>query len=413
MREPSRAHHFIGLDVGTYEVRCVVGMLDPAQNIPSIVGHGSALNLGMRKGTVVHIDDVAQALSDAVAEAERISGIHIHSATVNVNGSHVGGLNSRGVIAISAANREIMADDRLRAEEAATIMQLPPNREIVQVFAKNYRVDGQDNIKDPVGMRGVRLEVDTHIVTASSPTLRSLDAALEKASITPSHHTFSGLACAEAVLTRQQKEAGTLLLDIGAGTTNCLVVEDGEVQHVAIIPMGGINITNDLAIGLKTELEVAEAVKIKYGGLAGEQKKNKPNINIDGKTHYFEADEVNMIIEARVDELMDYVDRELRKIQKARKLPGGVVIVGGSAKLPGIAEFVREKLQLPARIGHLQPVAGLIDHVDDLSYITPIGLMLLDMLLSQDHENHAKSKADEDGLMGLVTSAWGRIKKSI
>lgn len=413
MREASRPQHFIGLDVGTSEVRCVVGMIDPAQNIPSIVGHGSAPNLGMRKGTVVHIDDVAQAISDTIAEAERISGVQIHSATVNVNGSHVGGLNSRGVVAISAANREIMSDDRFRAEEAATIMQLPPNREIVQVFAKNYRVDGQDNIKDPVGMRGVRLEVDTHIVTASSPTLRSLDAALEKANIAPAHHTFSGLACAEAVLTRQQKEAGTLLLDIGAGTTNFLVVEDGEVQHVAIIPMGGINITNDLAIGLKTELEVAEAVKIKHGHISGEGKpKGKPSVNVDGKTHSFDADEISMIIEARVDELLEYVDRELRKIQKARKLPGGVVIVGGSAKLPGIAEFTKEKLQLPARVGALQPIGGLMDHVDDLSYVTPVGLMLLDMFLSAHSDSHGKIKLDDDGLMGLVSSAWGRIKKT-
>src|ERR1700759_4756451 len=164
--------HFIGLDIGTSMVRCVVGMIDPnGSNMPSIIGHGIAPNQGMRRGAVVHVDDVADAIVQAVTEAERISGKPIKHATVNVNGSHVSGLDSQGVIAISAANREITLDDRLRVEEAATIVNLPPNREIVQFFAKNYSLDGQRNIKDPVGMNGVRLEVEAHIVTAASPNL--------------------------------------------------------------------------------------------------------------------------------------------------------------------------------------------------------------------------------------------------
>jgi cell division protein FtsA len=258
-----KPEHFIGLDVGTSYVRCVIGMFDPnGSNAPSIIGHGKAQNQGMRRGAVVHVDDVADAIVRAVTEAERISGVPIKKATVNVNGAQVEGINSQGVIAISAANREITAEDRLRVEEAATIVNLPPNREIVQFFAKNYSLDGQRNIKDPVGMNGVRLEVDAHIVTAASPSLRNLDSALEKAEVAPAHHTVASLAAAEAVLTRQQKEAGTAVIDIGAGTTNLIVFEDGEVQHVAIIPMGGQHITNDLAIGLKTDLDVAEAVKV-------------------------------------------------------------------------------------------------------------------------------------------------------
>jgi cell division protein FtsA len=246
--------HFIGLDIGTSSVRCVVGMFDlNGSNMPQIIGHGQAPNQGMRRGAVVHVDDVAEAVVHAVTEAERISGKSIKHATVNVNGSHVSGLDSEGVIAISAANREITPEDRLRVEEAATIVKLPPNREIVQFFAKNYSLDGQKNIKDPIGMHGVRFEVDAHIVTAASPNLRNLDTALEKAEVMPSHHTVSGLAAAEAVLTRQQREAGTALIDIGAGTTNLIVFEDGEVQHVAVLPIGGQHITNDLAICLKTD----------------------------------------------------------------------------------------------------------------------------------------------------------------
>lgn len=411
MRE-THANYFVGLDIGTSTVRCVVGMLDNNEEnaTPSIIGHGSAPNIGMRKGVVAHVDDVADAISQAVGEAERISGVPIRAATVNVNGTHVSGLDSRGVIAISTANREISHDDRLRVEEAATIVQLPPNREIIQVFAKNYRVDGQDNIKDPVGMQGVRLEVDTHIVTAGIPNLRSLGMALEKAGVEPRHHTVSSLAAAEAVLNRQQKESGTLLLDIGAGTTNMVVVEDGEVQHVAVIPMGGIHITNDLAIGLKTDLEVAELVKIQHAGLGSKAKSSRVTVQYGGSGHGFDGSEVHMIVEARVDELMEFVDKELKTIHKSRKLPGGVVLVGGSAKLPGLAEFVKERLELAARVGTLQPVSGLVDTVQDISYTSTIGLMLLDMLLSQ-HHYVTKNSGENASVFGLITNFIGKIRK--
>jgi cell division protein FtsA len=357
-------------------------MVDP--NNPgklSVVGHGSSHNMGMRRGVVVHVEDTAEAIVQAITEAERLSGVRIHAATVNVNGSHVSGLNSRGVIAISAANREIAQDDRIRAEEAATIVQLPSNREIIQVFAKNYRLDGQENIKDPVGMHGVRLEVDTHIVTAATPNLRNLDTALDKAQVSVHNHTLSGLAAAEAVLGRQQKEAGTVLLDIGAGTTNIVVMEDGEVQHAAVLPIGGLHITNDLAIGLKTDLEVAEAVKVKYASLASTAPKRDIRLKVQDQDYIFKAEDVAMITEARVEELFEYVQKELVKIHRAHKLPGGVVLVGGTAKLPGIAEFAKEKLQLAARLGRLQVVSGLVDMVADPAYCTAVGLMMLDMLL--------------------------------
>lgn len=374
--------YFIGLDIGTSMVRCVVGMFDPnGSNAPSIIGHGQALNQGMRRGAVVHVDEVAESIVKAVTEAERISGKSIKRATVNVNGAHVSGIDSEGVIAISAANREIMLDDRLRVEEAATIVSLPPNREIIQFFAKNYSLDGQRNIKDPVGMHGVRLEVDAHIVTASSPNLRNLDMALDKAEVEVSHHTVSGLAAAEAVLTRQQKEAGTALIDIGAGTTNLIVFEDGEVQYVAVIPMGGQHITNDLAIGLKTDLDVAEQVKLQHADLRQNAKKSSATVKIGDKSHSFEFEQILMIIEARVEELLEYVDKELQKIKRSRKLPGGIVITGGSSKLPGLDEFARDKLQLPARIGKLHNIGGLVDTVEDQAFITVVGLMMLDMLL--------------------------------
>lgn len=410
MRDPASTP-FVGLDVGTSTVRCIVGTVDP--NNPgklSVVGHGSAKNLGMRRGIVVHVEDAAEAIVQAITEAERVSGMRIQGATVNINGSHVNGINSKGVIAISAANREISPEDRMRAEEAATIMQLPTNREIIQVFAKNYRLDGQENIKDPVGMHGVRLEVDTHIVTAATPNLRNLDMALERAEVMPHNHTLSSLAAAEAVMERQQKEAGTLLLDIGAGTTNLVVLEDGEVQHVAVLPIGSMHITNDLAIGLKTDLDIAEAVKVKYASLDGQAPKRDLRLKASGRDHIFKAEEVSMITEARVEELFEYVQKELVRIHRAHKLPGGVVIVGGAAKLPGIAEFAKEKLQLAARVGTLHGVSGLIDTVADPEYAAAVGLMMLDMLLAPESPQSTTGKTTDRALK-LVDNFLGRFKR--
>lgn len=402
---------FVGLDIGTSTVRCVVGMVDP--NNPgklSVIGHGSARNMGMRRGIVVHVEDAAEAIVQAVTEAERLSGMRIHAATVNVNGSHVSGLNSKGVIAISAANREITPEDRMRVEEAATIVQLPSNREIIQVFAKNYRLDGQENIKDPVGMHGVRLEVDTHIVTAATPNLRNLDMALEKAQVSAHNHTLSSLAAAEAVLERQQKEAGTVLLDIGAGTTNLVVMEDGEVQHVSVLPIGGMHITNDLAIGLKTDLDVAEEVKLKHASVGPLASKRDIRIKVHGQDHIFKAEEVAMITEARVEELFEYVQKELTRIHRAYKLPGGVVIVGGTSKLPGIAAFAREKMQLATRVGKLQSVGGLVDTVSDPSYSTAVGLMVLDMLLlPEDGPGHMGRPTDR--ALNFVDNLLRRFKR--
>lgn len=405
-----KPEQFVGLDIGTSMVRCVIGTFDQNNSsMPSIIGHGQAPNSGMRRGAVVHIDDVADAIIHAVTEAERISGMSIKRATVNVNGSHVSGLNSEGVIAISAANREITHEDRLRVEEAATIVKLPANREIIQFFAKNYSLDGQRNIKDPVGMHGVRLEVEAHIVTAATPNLSNLDMALEKAQIMANHHTVSGLAAAEATFTRQQKEAGTALIDIGAGTTNLIVFEDGEVQYVAVLPIGGQHITNDLAIGLKVDLDIAEKVKLSHADLRRNQQKSTATLKENGQIHTFDFGQISMIVEARVEELLEYVDKELQRIKRSKKLPGGIVITGGTSKLPGIEEFAKEQLQLPARKGKLLNIGGLADTVEDPGFITVVGLMLLDMLLlpslPPDSTKHSVSSTK-----GLLKNLIGHLK---
>jgi cell division protein FtsA len=219
----------------------------------------------------------------------------------------------------------------------------------------------------------------------------------------------SSLAAAEAVLTRQQKESGTLLLDIGAGTTNLVIVEDGEVQYVSVLPVGGINVTNDLAIGLKTDLDIAETVKLKFATLAPLEE-NSISLEHENQTYTFDCQEIQMITEARIEEMLEMVDKELRKIGKARKLPGGVVLVGGTANLPGIAEFAREKLQLAARLGNLQSLQGLVDVVDNPTYATAIGLMQLDMLLTPETSGSGRGTPNQQA-MGMIEGLLRKVRR--
>jgi cell division protein FtsA len=366
----------------------------------------------MKKGIIVQLDDVVSSVHAAVSEAERMSGIRIENATVNINGSHVSGIDSKGVIAISNANREILLDDKHRVEEAATIVQMPSNREIIQVFPKNYQVDGHDSIKDPLGMSGVRLEVETHMITAATPNLRAVDAVMEKAGVFPSHRTVTGLASAEIVLSRKQREAGALVLDIGASTTNLAVIEDGEIQYVSVIPLGGNNITNDLAIGLKVDLEIAEKVKLKHAALSGAGKQGRSSVEHEKRNYVFESDDISLIVEARVEELFEYVDKELKRIHKSRKLPGGVVIVGGTANIAGIDLFAKEKLGLAAKLGSLKSINGIVEDIQDLSYVPVVGLMHLDMIFSNQSFSVASSRhgSFNTKLGSILKNIWHKVK---
>jgi cell division protein FtsA len=404
--------YYVGLDIGTSAVRCVVGELSSDSPTPSIIGFSRIENTGMRKGNVAHIEEVADAVIKAVQEAERMSGREIKSVTVNVNGSHVEGVNSKGVIAISSQDRQISPEDRMRVEEAATIVQLPPNKEIIQVFAKNYRLDGQENIKDPVGMHGVRLEVDTHIVVASTPALKSLDQVLERAELRASHRTVTSLAAAEAMLDRKQKESGVAVLDIGAATTNLVVIEDGEVEHIAVVPMGGNHITNDLAIGLRTELDIAELIKLKHASLS-KGSTGETSFVVRGEQFVFDRDMMRLIVEARVEEILEYADKELKKIHRSRKLPGGIVLTGGTAHLPGLVDFTKETMELPARVGNYKHIKRVVDGIDEQEFAPAVGLMLLDMFLGPAAEI---SYTDSEGGMfkGVnlsLNTILGRFRK--
>lgn len=387
MQETSR--YAVGIDVGTVNVRCVVGHIDGTGNGVSIVGVGSAPNNGMRKGMIVNIVNVAQAIDRALEQAERMSGYQIHAASISVNGSHIMAMSSKGVVAVNAQNHEITQEDVARAGEAATVVQLPANREILQVTPRNYRLDDQENIKDPLGMSGVRLEVDAHVITALGPNIKNLLKTLEMTQTQVNHVMVAGLAAAKAVVSSQQMENGVVVVDVGGATTNVIVFEEGDLQHVAVLPMGSVNITNDLAIGLRTDLDVAEAIKLKHASAvtrSGKEKAKTVEYKHDDRTLEFSVKDIEMVVEARLDDIFELVDKELKSIDRSGKLPGGVVLTGGGANLSQLAEYAKDKLRLPVRVAHISGVSGMSESVAKPEFATALGLMLADLEGAQVHQ---------------------------
>lgn len=373
----------VGLDVGTSAVKVVVGHFEDPTQAPTIVGVASEPNTGMRKGTVVNLVNVAQAIDKALEAAERMSGHQIHSATVGINGSHIVGLSSKGVIAVGASGHEINQEDIDRVQDAATVVQLPANREIVEVTPRSYQLDGQENIKDPLGMTGVRLEVDAHVITALAPHVKNLEKACEMTETAVHNIVLSGLGAARAVVTDQQMENGVLLIDMGSSTTNLVVFDEGDLQHVAVLPVGGNNITNDLAIGLKTDLDIAEQVKLEHAVAHSDLRRGKSDtvkVTVGDATYQFDTSEIDMIVDARLEEIFEQINAELKSIGRAAKLPGGVVLSGGGAELKGIADYAKQALQLSARVGKPTSFGGMTEQVSSPAFATALGLMLNDLL---------------------------------
>lgn len=368
----------VGIDIGTTVVRCAIGVLKPEKQQLDLVGIGEAPNTGFRKGSVINISDTAQAVDQAINFAERMSGIQIHAATVNINGDHIRGLDSHGTVAISG--QEVIQEDLYRVEDAATLLQLPQHNEILSVFPRSYTIDGNENIKDPIGMSGTRLEVDAHVVTLSAPALKNLEKVLETVNIRANRLSVGSLGAAQSGLTREQQENGVAAVDIGASTTNVIVIEEGDVLHVAVIPIGSTHVTNDLAIGLRTDIKVAEAVKRNYKYLAKGAKDRPKHIKVvvGGQEYIFPTKDIELVITARLEELFEAVDKELAKVHRAKKLPGGVTLSGGGALLAGIDEVARETLGLSARVVTPSGIGCLKEKVTRADYATVVGLMLLD-----------------------------------
>ncbi len=367
------------LDVGSSKIRTVIALLQEGKKIPNIIGVGVAPSTGMRKGNIIDVDETISNISAALEDAERMSGAPIHHVFVGISGSHVESFDSKGVIAISHAGSEIIEDDINRVLEAAQAVNMPSNRRILRIIPKSFSIDDQRGIKNPVGMIGVRLEVDAHIITGQSTVVKNLEKAVHQSGVDIDDLIPASLASAEAVLSRRQKELGVLVIDIGSGSTSISVFEEGATLHTSSLPVGGESVTNDVAIGLRTSIDTAEKIKIEYGNTQPEEVNDRETIDLSliskidnqkvSKKHLAE------IIQARYHEIFVMVKDELRSIQRDGMLPAGAILTGAGVKMPGCLDLARDVLGLPVQIGFPTEVEGVVDKIDDPAYATAIGLV--------------------------------------
>ncbi|MBI3825746.1 MAG: cell division protein FtsA [Candidatus Rokubacteria bacterium] len=369
----------VGLDVGTTKVCAVIAEPGPGGGL-DVIGVGSAASRGLRKGVVVNIDFTVEAIKQAIAEAEQMAGVEVSAVYAGVAGGHIRGLNSRGVVAVSGREREVTAADVERAVEAARAINVPQDREIIHVLPQTFVVDDQDGVREPVGMSGVRLEVEAHIVTGAVTSVQNVIRSVNRAGLTVQDVVLEPLASAEAVLFLDEKELGVVLIDIGGGTTDVALFRDGAIWHTAILPLGGDHITNDIAVGLRTPAADAEDLKRRYGCaltalVPAEETIDVPSVG-GRKPRQLSRQILSEIIQPRVEEIFTLVARELAKGGFQDAATAGVVVTGGTSIMEGVPELAEAVFDLPVRRGVPDGVGGLGDVVKSPVYATGVGLVM-------------------------------------
>ena len=381
----SKSRIIAGIELGSSKVATIAAQInqDPTTyetNI-NIVGVSSVDSKGVKKGQIVDIDEAVEATITSVEGAERMAGYNLDCAYVALNGAHVMSQNSHGVVAVSGPNGEITQHDVERVVEAASAVSLPSSRELIHVLPREYIVDGENGVKDPVGMSGVRLEVDTHLITASSANIKNTRKALAEVGIRIEELVFPALAAATAVLTQTEKELGCVVIDIGGGVTTIAAYIDGGITYSGVIPIGAKNVTNDLAIGLRVSLDNAEKIKVALGATLEEIKEAGDELDLE-KLGLNETKRVSRktlvegIIRPRLNEIFTMVKIELDKAGVLTKVPSGAIICGGGADTIGVTESAKRVLTLPVRIGVPREVKGLIDDILNPAFAVPVGLVL-------------------------------------
>jgi cell division protein FtsA len=368
----------VGVDVGTTKICTLVAEVDETRGL-RIVGVGVTPARGIRKGVVVNVQEATEAIAASVERAERISGYTIESAYVGLAGAHISAINSRGVVAVNRGERGVQPADIERALEAARAVAIPHNREILHVIPRGYTVDGDEGVRDPLGMQAYRLEVESHIITGATSSIHNLVKCVQATGLGIDALVLEPLASGEAVLTDVEREMGVVLTDIGGGTTDIAIFIEGSIWHTAVLPTGGEHITNDIAIGLRTPFTTAEELKIKYGharpGLINPNETVEVAMFGEGERQRISRQFLSQITEARVEEIFDLILQEIKRSGYDGLLPAGVVLCGGTADLAGIRDLAREALNLPVRIGAPQDLQGLVDVLGSPAYATSVGLI--------------------------------------
>lgn len=371
-----------GIDVGSSKIATIIAKISAEENVPRIMGFAQVPSRGVKKGQIVDINLVTTAIEECVNKAERMAGMKVANAYVSVSGAHISSLNSHGIVAVSHPEVEITSEDISRAVEAAKAISLSSTREVIEVLPREFVVDGQNSIKNPLGMNGVRLEVNTHIITAGVVNLKNLDRSLHDLGIERDKYVFSGLASSTATLSDTDKELGVVLVDIGGGKTDICIYSEGALAYSSSIPYGARHITNDIAVGLRISLESAEKLKLFLvdTGSKGNMSREEIDITdlnlIEGVTKISFKTVVDAIMKPRLEEIFEKVFAEIDKSEFSQQVPSGLVITGGGALTLGTVSIAKKVVGLPARIGIPQGVTGLIDEVLYPQYATVVGLLL-------------------------------------
>ncbi|MBI2459060.1 MAG: cell division protein FtsA [Parcubacteria group bacterium] len=387
-----------GLDIGSTAIRLVAGkkMAGESGEQLHILGAVSVPAQGISRGVVNSIEDATSAISACLEKAERLIGVPVTNVWVGINGPNLKCEKSQGVVAVARSDNEITEDDVNRAVEAAQALSVPPNYEIIHVIPVRFAVDNQQDIKDPIGMTGVRLEVETLIIQGLSSQIKNLTKAIYRTSLEIEDLVLSPLAAAEVVIGAKQKELGAALINIGSSTTSLAVFEEGELLHAAVIPIGSEHITADVAIGLRCPINLAERIKLEFGSARGDKFTKKDEVDVSDLAREENISEDNLviskkyvaeIIEARVEEIFEKIDNEFKKIDRSGMLPAGVFLIGDGAKLNDLVEVAKNKLRLPACLGSNQNVSLAIDKVNDVNYLTALGLVAWGNQLTRRKKN--------------------------
>ena len=396
----------VGLDIGTSKIVAIVGELGPEGQL-EIIGIGSHASRGLKKGVVVNIDSTVQSIQRAVEEAELMAGCQIQSVFAGIAGSHIRSMSSHGIVAIR--DREVFQPDIDRVIDAAQAVAIPADQKILHILPQEYLIDSQEGIKEPLGLSGVRLEAKVHLVTCAVNAAQNIEKCIQQCGLAVDDIILEQLASSFAVLTDDEKDLGVCLVDIGGGTSDIAIFTEGAIKHTAVIPIAGDQVTNDIAMALRTPTQNAEEIKIKYGcalaSLAGENETIKvPSVG-ERDDRDLSRQALAEVIEPRYEELFTLIQAELRRSGFEDLIPAGIVLTGGTSKMEGVVELAEEIFHMPVNIGKPKSVAGLSDIVRNPIYATSVGL--LQYGLGNDPQSHGAHRSEtQSGSIWQSVKSW-------
>ncbi len=372
--------YIVGLDIGTKKTAAIIGEITEDKKI-EIIGIGTTDSRGLRKGVVVNLEATVNAIKKAQEEAELMAGVEIDRAFVGISGAHIKSFNSRGVIAVSGKNKEINPEDIERVIDQSKAVSIPPDREIIHIIPQEFVVDEQDGIKDPLGMSGIKLEVNVHIVTSATTSVQNLKTCIERAGIEIERIVLNQIAASNSTLTHDEMELGVGMIDMGGGTTEIAIFERGSLWYTSIIPIGGDNFTNDIAVGLRTPIPEAEKIKKKFGCVSSPMLDEQDTIEVPSvgrgkKARILSRQLLADIIQPRAEEIFRLVDNDIKRMGYEKSLNSGIVLTGGTALLEGLEEVAEDIFDLPVRRGDPGGIGGLVERVNTPDYAASVGLIL-------------------------------------